>query len=291
MHGLKAGGFHCSDASRWKSLCGVLSPQHGRRLQQKQKHKAKSKLCPRKLYEVVGHPECSIHKLTSVGCSSLSVAVHTTVAVLLSCCVQADAFSSESTLRLLGGLLAPYCSMLTYSTRLTEMRRLVNDIIAPIAAQLAQQKHSQLAKLGCTVEEAPPGSVAADGKGISVAVGSQGRSSSSSDATAAQADAAGYSTANGSMQPVAPVASSGGSLRQRKGHSSSKSSAAGSGSGKGSSSNKASAAAAAGAITQCISEAQHAQGLSHKRFESGVCCQVCWRVWLSACEFAAHVCM
>jgi len=43
----------------------------------------------------------------------------------------------------------------------------------------ASQKHSQLTRLGCTVEEAPPGTAVADGKGISVAVASNSRCSSS----------------------------------------------------------------------------------------------------------------
>lgn len=94
------------------------------------------------------------------------------------------------TLKLLGGVLAPYCNMLEFTTRRMEMQRLVNEIITPIAAQLAQQKHSQLARLGCTVEEAPPGTLPTDGKGISVAVGSHGRNSSSSAAATAVGPAA-----------------------------------------------------------------------------------------------------
>lgn len=180
-----------------------------------------------------------------------------------------------STLRLLAGLLAPYCSMLTYSTRLTEMRRLVNEIIAPIAAQLAQQKHSQLAKLGCTVEEAPPGSVPADGKGISVAVGTQGRcqgsnSSSGGSRTVLQAEQD-RGVAEGSndavTQPV-PVVSIGGStsVKQRKGLSKGPGGTA-AGSGKGSSKGVSSASHVHGSTA-----GKHADGqaLSHKRFESGV---------------------
>lgn len=194
-------------------------------------------------------------------------------AVRVPTCLQANAFSSVSTLRLLGGLLAPYCSMLTYSTRLTEMRRLVNDLIAPIAASLAQQKSSQLAKLGCTVEEAPPGSMPADGKGICVAVGSQGRNSSSPVKTlqGSQADgSAGTSSSSSEVvtQPV-PVAaiSSSGSLKQRKGVYSKGGGAAAANGGRGSS--KAGAGTAAAAAAQSSSAHAQSQALSHKRFESG----------------------
>jgi hypothetical protein len=167
-----------------------------------------------------------------------------------------------STLRLLAGLLAPYCSMLTYSTRQTEMRRLVNDIIAPIAAQLAQQKHSQLAKLGCTVEEAPPGSVPTDGKGISVAVGNRKLPSSNSSASVQSSDP----SANGGSPAVAqPVNGSSGSAKQRRSVSSK-----GTGSSKSSSKGIASPAAAAGASQPAKTAKQPgAQALSHKRFESG----------------------
>lgn len=193
-------------------------------------------------------------------------------------CLQGNAFSSVSTLRLLGGLLAPYCSMLTYSTRLTEMRRLVNDIIAPIAAQLAQQKHSQLAKLGCTVEEAPPGSMPADGKGISVAVGNQGRnlcSTSSSNGASSAPGLANGSSSIGAVAPPAPAAFlSSGSLKQRKGGGSK---GAGSAAG-GKSSSKGAGSHAASAAVQCSSNGTpqvESQALSHKRFESGK------RLWLS----------
>lgn len=191
-------------------------------------------------------------------------------------CLQANVFSSVSTLRLLGGLLAPYCSMLTYSTRLTEMRRLVNDLIAPIAASLAQQKSSQLAKLGCTVEEAPPGAVPVDGKGICVAVGSQGRSSSNKTV---QAAAVNGSSSSGSTEavtqpvPVASISNSGssGSLRQRKGSSSKGSSTAAGSSGK--SSSKAAGASTAGTVTLTgiTTKQVESQAVSHKRFESGAC--------------------
>ena len=173
-------------------------------------------------------------------------------------------------------MLAPYCSMLTYSTRLTEMRRLVNDVIAPIAAQLAQQKHSQLAKLGCTVEEAPPGSMPADGKGISVAVGTQGRSlgsMSSSDGLSGQAlpeqDVSEGTNGAAITQPVHVVSMGGsGSVKQRKGvHSK--------GAGAAASSGKSSGKGVSGAqLPQCTASVKHADGqagpaLSHKRFESG----------------------
>lgn len=180
--------------------------------------------------------------------------------------MQADVFNSVSTLRLLGGLLAPYCSMLTYSTRLTEMRRLVNDLIAPIAASLASQKHNQLAKLGCTVEEAPPGSMPADGKGISVAVGSQGHSSnrgSMGQAVDSVSSRAGTSDVCAHLVAGASVSSTSGSVRQRKG---SLKGAAGS---KGSSKPN-SAGASAGHRT--AASPQDSQVVSHKRFESGVCC-------------------
>lgn len=186
---------------------------------------------------------------------------------------QANAFASVSTLRLLGGLLAPYCSMLSYSTRLTEMRRLVNDIIAPIAAQLAQQKHSQLAKLGCTVEEAPPGSVPADGKGISVAVGNQGRSASSSSSSGTkgvQAQVDGGSSSSSFVagsQPVPAAPSSSGSVKQRRGGSSK-----GAGSAGGGKSKAGFASHAAAAATPCSNGAKQAEALSHKRFESGESC-------------------
>jgi hypothetical protein len=191
--------------------------------------------------------------------------------------MQGNAFSSVSTLRLLGGLLAPYCSMLTYSTRLTEMRRLVNDIIAPIAAQLAQQKHSQLAKLGCTVEEAPPGSMPADGKGISVAVGNQGRNlcstNSSSGASSSPALANGSSSIGAGAAPAPAASLSSGSLKQRKGGGSK---GAGSAAGKGSS--KGAGSHAASAAMQCSSNGTpqvESQALSHKRFESGRGCDSC----------------
>lgn len=64
-----------------------------------------------------------------------------------------DAFANTDRVRMLAGVLAPYIALLEYTTRRMEMQRLVNDIITPIAAQLAQQKHSQLARVGCTVEE------------------------------------------------------------------------------------------------------------------------------------------
>lgn len=176
-------------------------------------------------------------------------------------CLQANAFSSVSVLRLLGGLLAPYCSMLTYSTRLTEMRRLVNDLIAPIAASLAQQKSSQLAKLGCTVEEAPPGAVHADGKGICVAVGSQGKNNS--------ARAIGSSEPVTQPVPVAAVSSSSGSLRQRKGSSGKGAGGASASSGKGSGKAAGGSAPAAAAAAAHTSSARADSQVSHKRFESG----------------------
>jgi len=187
--------------------------------------------------------------------------------------LQANAFSSVATLRLLGGLLAPYCSMLKYSTRLTEMRRLVNDIIAPIAAQLAQQKHSQLAKLGCTVEEAPPGSVPADGKGISVAVGSQrshsNGSSSSSNVQAAPGGAAADGSNHAVTQPVPVVAMGGtGPVKQRKGLKGSSSATAG---GTKSSSKAAmSATTSSSSAASKVPDSHSGQALSHKRFESGM---------------------
>eukprot|EP00878_Enallax_costatus_P017333 GHUV01018204.1.p1 GENE.GHUV01018204.1~~GHUV01018204.1.p1 ORF type:complete len:568 (+),score=175.64 GHUV01018204.1:651-2354(+) len=104
------------------------------------------------------------------------------VAVLCLASDQANAFADTSSLELLGGVLAPYCSKLEYTTRRADMQRLVNEIITPIAAQLAQQKHSRLAQLGCTVEEAPPGMVPAGGKGISVAVGARNPNSRSKQA-------------------------------------------------------------------------------------------------------------
>lgn len=157
--------------------------------------------------------------------------------------------------------------MLTYSTRLTEMRRLVNDIIAPIAAQLAQQKHSQLAKLGCTVEEAPPGSVPADGKGISVAVGSQ-RSYSSSNVQAAPGGAAADGSNHAVTQPVPVVAMGGtGPVKQRKGLKGSSSAAAG---GTKSSSKAAmSATTSSSSAASKVPDSHTGQALSHKRFESG----------------------
>jgi hypothetical protein len=165
--------------------------------------------------------------------------------------------------------------MLTYSTRLTEMRRLVNDLIAPIAASLAQQKSSQLAKLGCTVEEAPPGSMPADGKGICVAVGSQGRNCISQPVEALQGSQADASTGASSgtnavvTQPV-PVAaiSSSGPLKQRKGVGSKGGDSAAANGGKGSS--KAGAGSAVASAAQSSTAHAQSRALSHKRFESGM---------------------
>jgi hypothetical protein len=126
--------------------------------------------------------------------------------------VQADAFACTATLELLGRVVAPYAaSQLTHSTRLHDMRRLVNELITPIAAQLVQQKHTaQLAELGCSVEEAPPGAHPGTcGQGISVAVGGHG----SAGAAAEQA------------APSAAGDSSG--LRQRRGNGSSSNSSKG----------------------------------------------------------------
>jgi hypothetical protein len=65
------------------------------------------------------------------------------------------------------------------------MQKLVNDIITPIAAQLAQQKQSQLARLGCTVEGAggagaPPAADAHHSSSVGVGNGVGGSTSSSS---------------------------------------------------------------------------------------------------------------
>ena len=91
-------------------------------------------------------------------------------------------------MRLLAGLLAPYLSLLQFTTRRLEMQRLVSEIITPIAAQLAQQKHSQLARLGCTVEEAPcppPGKGGGNQlhKGVEVISGRAGKEGWSSGGT------------------------------------------------------------------------------------------------------------
>lgn len=135
------------------------------------------------------------------------------------------------------------------------MQRLVNEIITPIAAQLAQQKHSRLARLGCTVEEAPGGTAPAGGKGISIAVGVQGhnnRGVTPSGPGSDQTAAAQASDQTCSSAAVAPA------LVQRKGPSARV------------------AAAADGRRSPSASTQQsgHTHGdssstITHKRFESG----------------------
>jgi hypothetical protein len=203
-------------------------------------------------------------------------------AALAGCLLQADAFADVGTLKLLGGVLAPYCSMLEFTTRRMEMQRLVNEIITPIAAQLAQQKHSQLARLGCTVEEAPPGTVPTDGKGISVAVGGHSRSNGSSTGTGHVASYA--HAAKGKPDPalqLPPLPGSMGEGLTRRGKGSGGKAAAAAGAGQGAaakplkSGNSSSMECeelydgAAGSGSGQGKEAAAAAGISHKRFESG----------------------
>jgi hypothetical protein len=191
--------------------------------------------------------------------------------------LQAGAFSDVDTLKLLGGVLAPYCNMLEFTTRRMEMQRLVDEIITPIAAQLAQQKHSQLARLGCTVEEAPPGTVPTDGKGISVAVGGHSRSSGSSYAHAANGKQ------DSALQlPPLPGSMGVGPARRGKGSSGKATAAAAAGQSMPGKSLKVSNSSstgceelyggAAGSGKGQGKEPAAAQGISHKRFESGEHC-------------------
>jgi hypothetical protein len=206
------------------------------------------------------------------------------------CCygwrLQPDAFADVDMLKLLGGVLAPYCNMLEFTTRRMEMQRLVNEIITPIAAQLAQQKHSQLARLGCTVEEAPPGTVAADGKGISVAVGGHSRSSAGSTASARAGSGAAAATRGkheSALQLPLPGSVGVGPSRRGKGCSGKAAAAALATPGaagkavKSSSSSSGSPdceelydAAASGQRSKQDKEAAVVQGITHKRFESGM---------------------
>lgn len=164
----------------------------------------------------------------------------------VSTCVQADAFSDRPTLELLGGALAPYCNKLEFTTRRADMQRLVNEIITPIAAQLAQQKHSRLEQLGCTVEEAPPGTTPADGKGISVAVGGQSRSSKCAPAGRSSKSAAAATSAPG--------------LSRRKGSKAAASVDAGS---------HKSSANGNGQVAGQVANTAGGGSITHKRFESG----------------------
>ncbi|KAF8070963.1 mug157-like protein [Scenedesmus sp. PABB004] len=93
------------------------------------------------------------------------------VAVLCLASSVPHAFGDAEALRALGGVLSPYCGLLSVTSRRAEMARLVSDAISPIAAQLAAQKqHSQLAALGVTVEARHVGA-----GGACVAVGGQGQ--------------------------------------------------------------------------------------------------------------------
>lgn len=74
------------------------------------------------------------------------------IAVLCLASSEPNAFANVELVRMLASVLSPYVPLLEYTTRRMEMQRLVNEIIMPIAAQLAQQK-SQLARLGCSIEE------------------------------------------------------------------------------------------------------------------------------------------
>lgn len=201
--------------------------------------------------------------------------------------LQADAFADVDTLKLLGGVLAPYCNMLEFTTRRMEMQRLVNEIITPIAAQLAQQKHSQLARLGCTVEEAPPGTVSTDGKGISVAVGSHSRSGGNSAAhgRAASDGHAAKGKHDAALQLPLPGSVGAGALSRRgkgckaaaaaTGAAGAAQGAAGkavkvtSSSGSTDSEELCDAAAGSGRRSRQGKEAAAMQGITHKRFESG----------------------
>jgi hypothetical protein len=201
--------------------------------------------------------------------------------------LQPDAFADVDTLKLLGGVLAPYCNILEFTTRRMEMQRLVNEIITPIAAQLAQQKHSQLARLGCTVEEAPPGTVSTGGKGISVAVGSHSRSSGSSAANgraASDVHAAKGKHDAALQQPLPGSVGVGPASRRGKGCSGKAAAgAAGAAQGAagkavkvGSSSSSTDGeelcdgSAASGKRSRHGKEAAATQGITHKRFESGI---------------------
>eukprot|EP00879_Flechtneria_rotunda_P004894 GHRR01005168.1.p1 GENE.GHRR01005168.1~~GHRR01005168.1.p1 ORF type:complete len:432 (+),score=145.53 GHRR01005168.1:328-1623(+) len=194
------------------------------------------------------------------------------VAVLCLASTHANALSDMSLLKLLGGVLAPHCSLLEYTTRRSEMQRVVNDIITPIASQLAQQKHNQLARLGCTVEEAALGSTAVAGKGISVAVGGHERavagpsSRQGSNMLALRGSATASPSANGTNSP-APV-SIGQKATKRKGMGVKRATPAGT---------DGTAAKAKGAGVEIADAGKQPNAgkdslthcITHKRFESG----------------------
>ncbi|KAF6257539.1 hypothetical protein COO60DRAFT_1523258 [Scenedesmus sp. NREL 46B-D3] len=224
---------------------------------------------------------CYAAGLAEKGCVSMAAvpmfSCNRPVAVLCLASDQLDAFADVDTLKLLGGVLAPYCSMLEFTTRRMEMQRLVNEIITPIAAQLAQQKHGQLARLGCT--------------GISVAVGGHGRSSGSSRTGAAQAAGDGHA-ARGRLDAalqlpplpgsigVGPAARKGKGCGGKAAAAASAAACAGQGAAgkalKSSSSTSSSTefeemfdgAAGSGKPSRQGKEAAAAQGITHKRFES-----------------------
>lgn len=168
----------------------------------------------------------------------------------------------------------------------------VLQVITPIAAQLAQQKHSQLAKLGCTVEEAPPGTVPADGKGISVAVGSHGRGGNNTGTNSSNSSGSGNGSSNGpalgqhdstcgtsssiaGTEALTAGAANGtgvaSSLRQRKGCGSKGSSTAGSISSKagGKANGMVMADPTGSKGWTTVAAGGAGQGMSHHRFESG----------------------
>lgn len=177
--------------------------------------------------------------------------------------LQAAAFSDQNTLKLLGSAVAPYCSRLSYTTRRAEMQRLVNEVITPIAAQLAQQKHNRLAQLGCSVQEAPPGTVPADGKGISVAVGAQGAASSGNSASTSKSISAKQSSKQAGSSSNQTT-----TLVRRKRHGT-KSETSGS---NGSSSVQQSSRVAGQEVTAAGvngSSRNSTGSITHKRFESG----------------------
>lgn len=228
--------------------------------------------------------------LAEKGCVSMAAvpmfSCNRPVAVLCLAADKADAFADVDTLKLLGGVLAPYCNMLEFTTRRMEMQRLVNEIITPIAAQLAQQKHSQLARLGCTVEEAPPGTVSTDGKGISVAVGShsrsggnsaaQGRAASDGHAAKGKHDAALQLPLPGSVgagplsrrgkgcKAAAAATGSAGAVQGAAGKAGKVTSSSGSTDGE----ELCDASAGSGRRSRQGKEAAAMQGITHKRFES-----------------------
>lgn len=131
-------------------------------------------------YAVSGPHFADWGALRDAGCRSMAAAPLLVggrpVAALCMASSEPGAFSRRDLMRAVAAAVAPYCHHLRYITRRAEMQRVVSDLITPIAAQMAHQKSGRLARLGCSVQEAPAQAGPSQGlssssPGLSVCVG------------------------------------------------------------------------------------------------------------------------